>query len=124
MANLLKMAIIETIRTLHRRGWSQRRIAAELGINRETVARYLRQADSASKPATAPTGSDDEPASQNQPMRPPARMTSPRVKTSHRAHRLGVRRRPSEQVIATPASVPDRPSLGRRQPVAASLGGR
>jgi hypoxanthine-guanine phosphoribosyltransferase len=27
MANLLKMAIRETIRTLHRRGWSQRRIA-------------------------------------------------------------------------------------------------
>ena len=31
MANLLKMAISETIRTLHRRGWSQRRIADELG---------------------------------------------------------------------------------------------
>ena len=45
MANLLKMAISETIRTLHRRGWSQRRIADELGINRETVARHLRQAD-------------------------------------------------------------------------------
>ena len=59
MANLLKMAISETIRTLHRRGWSQRRIAAELGINRETVARYLRQADEPSKPANAPTGSDD-----------------------------------------------------------------
>ena len=45
MANLLKMAVSETIRTLHRRGWSQRRIADELGINRETVARHLRQAD-------------------------------------------------------------------------------
>ena len=42
MAGLLKMAISETIRTLHRRGWSQRRIADELGINRETVARHLR----------------------------------------------------------------------------------
>ena len=38
MANLLKMAISETICALHRRGWSQRRIAAELGIVRETVA--------------------------------------------------------------------------------------
>jgi transposase len=57
MANLLKMAISETIRTLHRRGWSQRRIADELGINRETVARHLRQADTTSKPAIAPTGS-------------------------------------------------------------------
>jgi transposase len=57
MSNLLKMAVRETIRTLHRRGWSQRRIADELGINRETVARHLRQADSASKPASAPPGS-------------------------------------------------------------------
>src|SRR6266404_478739 len=57
MANLLKMAVSETIRTLHRRGWSQRRIADELGINRETVARHLRGADALSKPAIAPTGS-------------------------------------------------------------------
>jgi len=49
MANLLKMAIIDTIRTLHRRGWSQRRIAGELGINRETVAPYLRQDDARPK---------------------------------------------------------------------------
>lgn len=61
MANLLKMAIIESIRTLHRRGWSQRRIADELGIHRETVARYLRQADPTSKPANAPPGSDEVP---------------------------------------------------------------
>src|SRR5512132_3555376 len=57
MSNLLKMAVRETIRTLHRRGWSQRRIADELGINRETVARHLRQADPPSKPANAPPGS-------------------------------------------------------------------
>jgi transposase len=56
MANLLKMAVSETIRTLHRRGWSQRRIADELGINRETVARHLRQAQPPSKPANAPPG--------------------------------------------------------------------
>src|SRR5262245_5931042 len=56
MANLLKMAVSETIRTLHRRGWSQRRIADELGINRETVARHLRQAEPPSKPAHAPPG--------------------------------------------------------------------
>jgi IS30 family transposase len=54
MANLLKMAISETIRTLHRRGWSQRRIADELGINRETIARHLQQAAALSKPANAP----------------------------------------------------------------------
>jgi transposase len=58
MSNLLKMAVSETIRTLHRRGWSQRRIADELGINRETVARHLRQTDPPSKPANAPPGSE------------------------------------------------------------------
>ena len=58
MANLLKMAISEMIRTLHRRGWSQRRIAEELGVNRETVARYLRRPEPGPKPANAPTGSE------------------------------------------------------------------
>lgn len=64
MANLLKMAIRETIRTLHQQGLSQRRIAEELGINRETVARYLRLAPPDPKPAIAPIGSqqaDDDP---------------------------------------------------------------
>jgi transposase len=64
MANLLKMAIRETIRTLHRQGLSRRRIAEQLGINRETVARYLRLPEPDPKPAIAPTGSrqaDDAP---------------------------------------------------------------
>jgi len=39
--------------TLHNQGGVQRRIAQELGINRESVARYLK---SNSKPASAPTG--------------------------------------------------------------------
>src|SRR5512135_2679485 len=56
MSNLLKMAVSETIRTLHRRGWSQRRIADELGVNRETVARHLRRPEPGPKPANAPTG--------------------------------------------------------------------
>jgi len=64
MANQLKMATVETIWTLKERGWSQRRIARELGINRETVARYLNSQPPDSKPATnAPTGSlDPKPA--------------------------------------------------------------
>jgi transposase len=64
MANLLKMAIRATIRTLHRQGLSQRRIAEQLGINRETVARYLRLSEPDPKPAIAPIGSqqaDDAP---------------------------------------------------------------
>ena len=44
MSNLLKVAMIDLILSLHRQGLSQRRIASELGINRETVARYLSQA--------------------------------------------------------------------------------
>ena len=58
MPYLIKVATIDIILSLHRRGWSQRRIATELDINRETVARYLKRAQSASKPANAPTGSD------------------------------------------------------------------
>jgi transposase len=54
MANELKVAKVLSIQALHAQGWSQRRIARELGIHRETVARYLGEP---SKPATAPTGS-------------------------------------------------------------------
>ena len=53
MANLLTMALVDSIFTLHQRRWSQRRIARELGIDRQTVARYLQQP----KPSTAPIGS-------------------------------------------------------------------
>ena len=89
MSNLLKVAMIDLVLSLHRQGWSQRRIASELGINRETVARYLSHPRDAAKPANAPPGSiaaeaESKPAnapparsqprqSQNQPMRPPAR---------------------------------------------------
>jgi transposase len=63
MSNRLKVAMIDIILSLHRRGWSQRRIANELELNRETVARYLKQARAAPKPAIAPPGSDNfEPA--------------------------------------------------------------
>jgi hypothetical protein len=58
MSNLLKGAMIDLIRSLHRQGISQRQIASELAINRETVARYLTQAREGSKPATVLLGSD------------------------------------------------------------------
>jgi DNA-binding transcriptional regulator LsrR (DeoR family) len=41
MSNVLKVSLQTTIYSLADRGWSQRRIASELGINRETVRRYL-----------------------------------------------------------------------------------
>jgi transposase len=75
MANQLKMAQIHAIQVLRARHWSQRRIARELGIHRETVARHLRLAREgpvpdtpgvSSKPAKVITGSD----SQNRPNLP------------------------------------------------------
>jgi transposase len=80
MSNLLRVAVIDTILSLHQRGWSQRRIARELGVHRETVARYLRQAP-APKPANAPIGSpdadgDSKPA--NAPIGSPAPGDAPR----------------------------------------------
>jgi len=52
------MARIQTIRTLHEQGLSNRKIGEIAGVHRETVGKYVNQADS--KPAKAPTGSDDE----------------------------------------------------------------
>ena len=76
MSNRLKMAKINDILGLHQQGWSQRKIANQLGVDRGTVARYLA---GASKAAKAPTGSADSntakapPGSeiQNPPQAPP-----------------------------------------------------
>lgn len=63
MANQLKMAVVQAIVALQRMGWSQRRIAQELGIDRETVARYIHSPPTDSKPATNPIpGSDTVPS--------------------------------------------------------------
>lgn len=58
MANYLKMAKVNAIQTLHQRGWSQRRIAREMGADRETVSRYIRLDAPEAKPAISITGSD------------------------------------------------------------------
>ena len=55
MANRLKMAVVHAIVELLRRGWSHRRIARELGVHRETVARYAGR--QGSKPAISTAGS-------------------------------------------------------------------
>ena len=68
MANKLKMAIVQSILSLQAQGWSGRRIAATLEINRETVSRHLRQQRTDdSKPANAPifpagSAADSKPA--------------------------------------------------------------
>lgn len=57
--NILNVSIQHSILTLAANGWSRRRIARELGINRETVSRHLRLAQS--KPAIPLTGEGAEP---------------------------------------------------------------
>ena len=61
--NQLKMDIQQAVNSLSRNGWSQRRIARELNIDRETVARYRRLNQSAAepKPAIPPAGSESVP---------------------------------------------------------------
>jgi len=55
MANRLKMAIVQSILSLHAQGWSARRIAKALEVHRDTVSRYIHAVDSAApKPAIAP----------------------------------------------------------------------
>ncbi|MBL9166692.1 MAG: helix-turn-helix domain-containing protein [Verrucomicrobiales bacterium] len=57
--NELKMDLQQSIRVLTQQGWSQRKIARELGIDRETVARHRRLTlkGAVSKPAIPPPGS-------------------------------------------------------------------
>ena len=58
MANNLRMDLVHTIVSLHKLSWSDRRIARELGIHRETVGRHLRLARAGPEPATnLPAGS-------------------------------------------------------------------
>ena len=63
MANEVKMAVHEAIVAYCRLGWSKRKIARTLGINRETVARHLRLAE-------APTEANPEAAGKS-PLPPP-----------------------------------------------------
>ena len=90
--NQLKMDIQQTISTLSRGGWSQRRIARELGIDRETVARYRRLARQLAepKPAISPAGSEPTeglnpaivppgPEVTPPPRRPPAEPSNPAI---------------------------------------------
>jgi transposase len=73
MANQLKMAMLYAIIALLERGWSYRRIARELGIHRETVARYDRERSA--KPAISTPGSADL-LHAPPPPRPPGRTSS------------------------------------------------
>lgn len=55
--NQLTVSLQHSIATLAAQGWSSRKIARELVVDRETVRRYRPAPDS--KPAIPPTGSTD-----------------------------------------------------------------
>jgi IS30 family transposase len=55
MSNVPRVSLLAAIYSLHDKGWSRRRIARELGLNRETVGRYLRLA----KPAISTAGFEE-----------------------------------------------------------------
>ena len=58
MANSLNVALVESIRSLFAQGWSRRRIARELGVDRATVGKYVLGQSCGAKPANLPTGSE------------------------------------------------------------------
>ena len=56
MANMLKMERIHVIQELYDKGWTQRRIARELGVHRKTIRRHLPVASDPEDPkCTIPT---------------------------------------------------------------------
>ena len=55
MANRLEVGVVHSVYLPWERGCSQRRIAEVLGIDRATVARYVRLARDGPKPDGAPT---------------------------------------------------------------------
>jgi transposase len=59
--NQLNVSLQHSIATLAANNWSARKIARELGVHRETVGRYLREAEPDSKPAIVPAGSPEVP---------------------------------------------------------------
>src|ERR1017187_9872954 len=61
--NQLKVSIQQSIYALADQGWSQRRIARELQVDRATVARQLQKA--APNPASNPAHGSDEAAESN-----------------------------------------------------------
>lgn len=63
MANVLTMATVNSIATLLRAGYSDRRIAAALNVDRGTVAKYRRQIQN---PPKAPPGSSSDPPGEEQ----------------------------------------------------------
>ena len=99
MAKRLTMAEIDAILTLHTTGHSNREIATLLGRNRETVGKYVGQADARNQP-NAPTGTDSVGGDRDgaallktSQTRPPARQALRRTGRPATASRSGRRSR-------------------------------
>lgn len=103
MANHLTMALNETIHTLRQRGWSKRRIARELGIDRATVTRHLQAPPPEANAAIAPTGSADPPGEANAAIAP----TGSVGLTDGAAPTLPAASGAADTPVATIVSIPD-----------------
>ena len=78
MANILKVHEQNTIQQLAALGWSRRRIARELKLDRKTVRRYL---SAAAKSPTISTPSSPEPAESKSPISTPGEPTGAELVT-------------------------------------------
>ena len=114
MANLLKMAILQSILSLHAQGWTQRRIARDVGrrsgdgpkVPAATVVRgkTSQRADRLGRVKTASLPTSRLP-SQNRPNAPigcRVRRTARLPRAGQRADRLGCRAGPGQPVRAVP----------------------
>ena len=54
MSNFLKMDLVNAIQALKSKGWSKRRIARELQIDRQTVRKHIRAASNSPPPFRSP----------------------------------------------------------------------
>lgn len=79
MANILKVQEQKTIQQLAALGWSQRKIAAELEVDRKTVRRYL---DDVSKSPTISTPGSPEVDPSNSPISTPGDCAAPALVTA------------------------------------------
>ncbi len=114
MANRFKMAIVQSILSLHAQGWSARRIAKALAVHRDMVSRYVRAAaPAAPKPANAPILPGRVPDDSKPATAPPDDGNAPigaGVVPPPAGRPLPPEPRPS------PANAPDQAALGARAP--------
>ena len=66
MSNFLKMDLVNAIQALKSKGWSKRRIARELQIDRQTVRKHIRAASN-SPPVPVPATAQAD-SGQNHPL--------------------------------------------------------